>query len=88
MPNYIPELEAIEDADSNSTFTIADEPLFREAVEIILAARKVSASYLQRKMRIGYNRAARLVELLEQEGIVGSSRGSRPRDILIENYEF
>ncbi len=87
-PNYIPELLAIEDTESINTFTIADEPLFREAVEIILADRKVSASYLQRRMRIGYNRAARIIELLEEEGIVSSSKGSRPRDILIESYEF
>ncbi len=85
-PNYIPELESIETSDASNSMAIEDEPLFREAVEIILADRKASASYLQRKMRIGYNRAARLIELLEQEGIVSPAQGSKPRDILVESY--
>ena len=88
-PSYIDELESIETSDGDqSNYTIADEPLFREAVEIVLADRKVSASYLQRKMRIGYNRAARIVELMEEEGIITPANGSKPREILIENYQF
>ncbi|MDH5680242.1 MAG: hypothetical protein OEZ36_01545, partial [Spirochaetota bacterium] len=86
-PDYIDELEAIEiEGESSGDFTVNDEPLYREAVEIVMVERKASASYLQRKMRIGYNRAARIIELMEQEGIVSPGNGSKPRDILIENY--
>ena len=53
-----------------------------QALEIVAAAGKASASYLQRKLKIGYNRAARLVEEMEQRGIVGPANGSKPRDIL------
>ncbi|MDR0708596.1 MAG: hypothetical protein LBF77_00850, partial [Spirochaetaceae bacterium] len=43
---------------------------------------KASASYIQRRLKIGYNRAARLVELMEHNGVVGPAQGSRPRDLL------
>ncbi len=86
-PNYEKELEMIEvEGDESSGGQPGDEPLFREAVEIILADRKASASYLQRRMRIGYNRAARIIELLEDKGIVSPAIGSKPREILIDSY--
>ncbi|HEO65195.1 MAG TPA: DNA translocase FtsK, partial [Spirochaetes bacterium] len=72
--------------DGSSDGQPGDEPLFREAVKIILADRKASASYLQRRMRIGYNRAARIIELLEDKGIVSPAIGSKPREILIDSY--
>ena len=53
-----------------------------KALEIVAAAGKASASYLQRRLKIGYNRAARLVEEMERRGIVGPQNGSKPRDIL------
>ncbi len=87
-PEYIEELQVILEGDSENTdLSSEDEPLFREAVEIILSDRKASASYLQRKMRIGYNRAARIIELLEQEGIVSPANGSKPREVLVESYQ-
>ena len=82
-PNYIKELEFIGNTDEDCIHSIEDEPLFKEAVEIILSDRKVSASYLQRKMRIGYNRAARIIELMEKEGIIGLAYGNNKREILI-----
>ncbi len=86
-PNYDKELEMIEvEGDGLSGRLPSDEPLYREAVEIILADRKTSASYLQRRMRIGYNRAARIIELLEDEGILSPAIGTKPREILIESY--
>lgn len=86
-PNYIDDEIFIDDDDSGeqSLFNSGDDdddPLMDEALEIILQAGKASASYLQRRLKIGYNRAARLVELMEERGIVGPSQGSKPRDIL------
>ena len=61
-----------------------DDPLYNEIVEYVLETRKVSTSLLQRKYRIGYNRASRIVDLLESRGIIGPQNGSKPREVLIE----
>lgn len=63
------------------------DELFDEAKEIVIKAQKASTSYLQRKLRIGYARAARLVDLLEEAGIIGSADGSRAREVLIRPGE-
>jgi S-DNA-T family DNA segregation ATPase FtsK/SpoIIIE len=60
----------------------SDEALRGKAIKIIIERNGASASYLQRRLRIGYNKAARLIEQLEDEGIVGPSRGSKPRELL------
>ncbi len=59
-----------------------DDDLFVEAKQIVEEAGKASTSYLQRKLRIGYARAARLMDILEEKGIIGAADGARPRDIL------
>ena len=59
-----------------------NDPLMNKALEIVTTAGKASASYLQRRLKIGYNRAARLVEEMERKGIVGPQNGSKPRDLL------
>jgi len=66
------------DFNSNS-----DDELLDEAKEVILQAGKASASLLQRRLKIGYARAARLLDLLEEQGIIGPADGAKPRDILI-----
>ncbi len=60
-----------------------DDPLYNEIVEFVIRSQKVSASLLQRKYRLGYNRAARIVDLLEERGIIGPVNGSKPREVLI-----
>jgi S-DNA-T family DNA segregation ATPase FtsK/SpoIIIE len=60
------------------------DPIFDKAVELILLTGQASASYLQRKLKLGYARAARVIDQMEQEGIVGPSEGSKPREILID----
>lgn len=60
-----------------------DDDLYQEAMDTVMRAGKASASLLQRRLRVGYARAARLLDLLEQEGIIGPSDGAKPRDILI-----
>lgn len=58
-----------------------DDELYEEAREIIISARKASTSYLQRKLKIGYARAARIIDMLEERGIVGPQDGSKPREV-------
>jgi len=62
-----------------------DDDLFADAKDISIQAGKASASLLQRRLRIGYARAARLLDLLEQEGIIGPADGAKPRDVLVSD---
>lgn len=59
-----------------------EDPLYNKALEIVMQSGKASASYLQRRLSIGYNRAARLIEDMEARGIVGPPNGSKPREII------
>jgi S-DNA-T family DNA segregation ATPase FtsK/SpoIIIE len=58
-----------------------DDPLLEEAKKLVIEANKASASYLQRRLRLGYARAARLIDILEEKGIVGPADGSKPREV-------
>lgn len=58
------------------------DPLYDKALEIVLLEGKASASYLQRRLKIGYNRAARIVEEMHERGVVGPANGSKPRDVI------
>ncbi|GMU74479.1 MAG: hypothetical protein AMXMBFR44_6760 [Candidatus Campbellbacteria bacterium] len=60
-----------------------DDDLFEDARETVIRAGKASTSYLQRKLRIGYSRAARLMDILEERGVIGPADGSKPRDVLV-----
>jgi S-DNA-T family DNA segregation ATPase FtsK/SpoIIIE len=65
-----------------------DEELFKQAVEVLKTSRRASTSMLQRRLRIGYNRAARVMELMEEKGIVGPENGAQPREILVDLDKF
>ena len=65
-----------------------EDELLEEAKEIIVAAGKASTSLLQRRLRIGYSRAASILDMLEETGIVGPSNGSKPREILISKEQY
>ncbi len=86
--DYQPEEVAIfsEHADINVPTNDRDE-LFDEAVQIVLGAQQASTSFLQRRMKVGYSRAARLMDELENAGVVGPAEGAKPRQILLENVE-
>jgi S-DNA-T family DNA segregation ATPase FtsK/SpoIIIE len=64
-----------------------DDDMFEEAAEAVFRAGKASASMLQRRLRVGYARAARLLDLLEERGIIGPADGARPRDVLISSLD-
>ena len=65
----------------------ADEPLYRDAVRVVVEAGKASTSLLQRRLRIGYGKAARMIETMEEQGIVGSADGTRPREVLVSSID-
>ena len=64
-----------------------EDPLYNEIVEYVINAGKISASLIQRKYRLGYNRAARIIDLLEERGIIGPPNGSKPREVLVKKEE-
>ena len=81
LPEYVDEKEM-----EGKEFDIADrDPLFEEAARLIVMNQLGSTSLLQRKMKLGYNRAGRLMDQLEAAGVVGPGAGSKPRDVLIKS---
>ena len=76
-------LEAQQEGDQKGGDTSFgdDDPLFEDVKRIVLETKKASASFLQRRLRIGYSRAARLIDMLEDKGIVGPADGAKPRDV-------
>ena len=70
----------------NSGSSSTDET-FETAVKLVIEARKASTSYLQRRLGIGYGRAAKLIDEMEDRGIVGPPNGSKPRQVLVSSYE-
>jgi S-DNA-T family DNA segregation ATPase FtsK/SpoIIIE len=65
-----------------------DDPKYDDAVRVVLTTGQASASYLQRRLKLGYSRAARLIEIMEANGVVGPSQGSKPREILIRSDDY
>ena len=86
--SLIAALEGSDGDDRNSDEeNILDEELWEDAVKLVARTGKASASFLQRRLKIGYNRAARIVEIMERQGIVGPENGSKPREVLISLEE-
>ncbi|WP_296030261.1 DNA translocase FtsK [uncultured Treponema sp.] len=87
-PEYIDDEIFVDDEDDENADQLslfgegAEDPLYEKALDIVIQAGKASASYIQRRLSIGYNRAARLVEEMEERGIVGPANGSKPREII------
>ena len=83
-------LEAVDTSSSSSGLADAtgtvdeDDPLYNEIVQFVVQTQKASASLLQRKFKLGYNRAARIIDLLEERGIIGAQNGSKPREVLVQ----
>jgi len=90
-PEYneaIVERQKVATLPSSAMFDDNDDELLPEAHEIVMKAGKASASLLQRRLRVGYARAARLLDLLEERGIVGPSEGAKPREILVRQDDL
>jgi DNA segregation ATPase FtsK/SpoIIIE, S-DNA-T family len=69
-------------------FLAGEDPLFEEVKKIVLETKKASASFLQRRLRIGYSRAARLIDMLEDQGLVGPADGAKPREVFAKKADF
>jgi S-DNA-T family DNA segregation ATPase FtsK/SpoIIIE len=76
--------EDMEDAD----FDPDEDPLLERAIEIVVQAQTASTSLLQRRLRVGYTRAGRLIDMLERRGIISGYEGSKPRRVLIDEAEL
>jgi S-DNA-T family DNA segregation ATPase FtsK/SpoIIIE len=77
--------ESSEGADDSGELSADDndnDPLFNDAVRLVIEFGKASTSLLQRRLRIGYGRAAHLIDLMERDGIVGAADGPKPREVL------
>ncbi len=89
-PDFLSEVTADVDTGSNSGSGDSDDdsdPLMNDAKEVILSAGKASASLLQRRLRVGYSRAARILDILESQGFVGPAEGSKPREVFGDSVE-
>ena len=88
QPRYEPDAqEAVESGDfgeSGDEISDADEEILEKCLEVIYAEKKASTSLLQRRLRLGYTRAARMIDILESRGIVGAGEGAKPREILVD----
>ena len=82
-PDYIDdEIFVDEEAEFSLMNDDGSDPMYDAALDIVVGEGKASASYLQRRLKIGYNRAARIVEEFEERGIVGPQQGSKPREVI------
>lgn len=80
-------LEGVEGNEETAVSTIEADPLFMECRQYVIQTQKASTSLLQRRFQIGYNRAARIIEALEENGVIGPAQGSKPREVYISNDE-
>jgi len=91
-PNYDERVVSVETAsrkltgvpDSNSAEGNDEDAMYQAAYELVLETKKASASLLQRRLKVGYARAARLIDILEENGVVGPADGAKPRRILVD----
>jgi S-DNA-T family DNA segregation ATPase FtsK/SpoIIIE len=81
-PDYLDEDLVMGDEDEGLRYADGEDPLYDKALKIVREQGKASASAIQRRLKIGYNRAARLVETMEKRGIVGPAQGSKPRELV------
>jgi DNA segregation ATPase FtsK/SpoIIIE-like protein len=72
---------------SEPTTLAEDDPLYPEVIEYAISTGQISASLIQRRFSIGYNRAARIMDDLEEKGFVGPSNGSKPREVILRKGE-
>lgn len=89
-PQFVEEVVTKPAAGSLTSWDVGegdDDALLEDAKREVVRAGKASASFLQRRLKVGYARAARLLDLLEEQGVIGPGDGAKPRDILVNSYE-
>ncbi len=87
-PEYDENVTKGEDEEETREFDESDyDEKYDEAVAVVTQSGQASISYVQRRLRIGYNRAARLIEMMEHEGVIGPQIGTKPREILVKDYD-
>jgi len=85
-PYFLPEVPTEDGDDDLDDFDLSErDKLFEDAARLIVRHQQGSTSLIQRRMKIGYNRAGRIVDQLERLGIVGAANGSKPRDVLFSD---
>jgi len=84
-PEYDESVVAATSEDGNGEDGAGDDELYPEAVALVRESGQASISYVQRRLKVGYNRAANLIEQMERDGIVGPSEGSKPRQVLMRD---
>jgi S-DNA-T family DNA segregation ATPase FtsK/SpoIIIE len=88
-PKFLEEITKIEEEKNGvDGIEYLEDPKYDDAVRVVLSTGQASASYLQRRLKLGYSRAARLIEIMEANGVVGPSQGSKPREILIRADDY
>ena len=88
-PKFLEEITKVtEEKNAVDGIEYLDDLKYDDAVRVVLSTGQASASYLQRRLKLGYSRAARLIEIMEANGIVGPSQGSKPREILIRAEDY
>lgn len=88
QPEYLDPERLFADSTKTEETNGPDDELFIEAGRLLITTGMASVSFLQRRLKLGYNRAARLMDMLEEQGVVGSYEGSKPRQILLTLEEF
>jgi S-DNA-T family DNA segregation ATPase FtsK/SpoIIIE len=87
QPDYDKSVVAAPEKQEDEKGDTEYDERYDEAVALVTKSGQASISMIQRHLRIGYNRAARIVEVMEQEGVVGPADGAKPREVLVRNYE-
>jgi S-DNA-T family DNA segregation ATPase FtsK/SpoIIIE len=84
----LPEVFAESSDTEDGEFDPDDDPLLDKAIEIVVQTQTASVSLLQRRLRVGYTRAGRLIDMLERRGIVSGYEGSKPRRVLVDESQY
>ncbi len=83
-----PDVQVFEDDDHDGQFDPDEDPLLERAIEIVVQTQTASVSLLQRRLRVGYTRAGRLIDMLERRGIISGYEGSKPRNVLVSEHDL
>jgi S-DNA-T family DNA segregation ATPase FtsK/SpoIIIE len=84
----LPQVFADDGESDDGEFDPDEDPLLDRAIEVVVTAQTASVSLLQRRLRVGYTRAGRLIDMLERRGIISAYEGSKPRRVLVSEHEL